>query len=124
MPDFKVNRHIFKNVSHIKPRIMIPRIVLEPSLLWFLYVAPNKEFFVLDHSGPLWCLCFYKTFYLSDTLAWPGPGVDCQSTVQQVDSLTALETGENKNSNKTNINLISESPRAVGSVYQCFDFVH
>ena len=81
---------------------MIPRIVLEPSLLWFLYVAPNKDFFVLVHWGPLSCLCFYKSFYLSDTLAWTGGWL----TVQQVDSLTAVlqpvVTGENKNSNKTN----------------------
>ena len=67
---------------------------------------------------------FIKLFIFPTPWPGPGPGVDCQSTVQQVDSLTGLETGENKNSNKTNLNLISESPQAAGSVYQCFDFVH
>ena len=79
---------------------MIPRIVLEPSLLWFLYVAPNKEFFVLVH----WGVCVFIKVFIFPT-PWPGPGLDWQS-VQQVDSLTAVlqpvETGENKNSNKTN----------------------
>ena len=105
---------------------MIPRIVLEPSLLWFLYVAPNKEFFVLVHSGPLWStvvhcgVCvFIKLFIFPTPWLGPGPGQSSRLIVLQ-----DWRLGENKNSNKTNINLISESPQAPGSVYQCLDFVH
>ena len=104
-------------------RIMIPRIVLEPSLLWFLYVGPNKEFFC---SGPLQSslarpgVCvFIKLFIFPTPWLGPGPGQSSRLIVLQ-----DWRLGENKNSNKTNINLISESPQAPGSVYQCLDFVH
>ena len=76
------------------------------------------SWFTQVHCGPLWCLCFYKSFYLSDTLArtW-GP-----LTVRQSYSQWRLE--RIKTQTKQIINLISESPQAADSVYQCFDFVH
>ena len=88
----------FTNVSHIKLRMMIPRIVLEPSLLWFLYVGPNKEFFC---SGPLQSslarpgVCVFIKLFIFPT-PWPGPGVDWQDWGPWRD-----DWRENKNSDKT-----------------------
>ena len=77
---------------------MIPRIVLEPSLLWFLYVGPNKEFFC---SGPLQSslarpgVCVFIKLFIFPT-PWPGPGVDWQDWGPWRD-----DWRENKNSDKT-----------------------